>query len=199
MITVSPTTAGLAAAAQALREERLVVYPTETVYGLGADPFSENALKRLYAKKARDPSKPVLLIVSGMAQLDALIEGGMGTAAPYAEAFWPGPLSLLFRKAPGIPAQLAGHDGRVCIRCPASTVARDLCKAFGGAVTSTSVNRSGERPALSLAEIDGEGLAVGIDGGVLKDNPPSTVFDPESGTILRQGAITREALLEIGG
>ena len=180
-----------------LREGGTVAYPTETVYGLAVNPFSETALHGLYTLKARDPRHPVLLIVANETQLAGLTT----EVSPHARAciarFWPGPLSLLLPPAPGVPASLLGPEGRVCVRCPGLAAARNLCERFGGALTSTSANLSGQPPARSVQELQVPGLAFALDGGVLSPGPPSTVYDPGTRQVLREGRIPAEALQQL--
>lgn len=173
-----------------------MVYPTETVYGLGVDPFSEEAVRRLYAVKERDAANPVLLIVDGLDQLREVVREVTSAAAGYAAKFWPGPLSMLFPRSPRLPGILTGGLDKVCVRWTSHPVARDLCREFGHAITSTSANLSGQPPAHSLDEVRLAGLGAAIDGGVLPKNPPSTVFDPDTGEVLREGAIPARLLLE---
>ncbi len=193
MISVSAEPQGISQAAQAIQSGLVVAYPTETVYGLGADPFSESALTRLFAAKHRDPSHPVLLIVAGLEQLATVIADFPEQAEAVAGAFWPGPLSLLLPKAPGLPDRIAAQ-GKVCVRWTASPIAQDLCRAVGGPITSTSANRSGEPPACVFSELALPGVAVGIDAGSLAGSEPSTVYDPDSSLVLRQGAVSAEAI-----
>jgi L-threonylcarbamoyladenylate synthase len=185
---------GIALAAEAIRRGEIAAYPTETVYGLGADPFSESALMHLFEIKGRDAQNPILLIVAGLDQLEGVAGPLSDRARAYAEAFWPGPLSLLLPKAPGLPDALTAGRGEVCVRCPGLETARALCRAAGSALTSTSANRSGQAPARSLDELDLPGVVIAIDGGLLPPSSPSTVFDPESGRILREGAISEAQL-----
>lgn len=194
MEIVAPTQSGIAKAVQALRRGQIVAYPTETVYGLGVDPFSEKALAALFALKERDEGNPVLLIVSNLDQLNETVDTVSARAATYAKAFWPGPLSLLFPCAGRLPEALRGPDARVCVRWTASESAATLCDAFGGAIVSTSANRTGEAPAMSVDAVDPVGIAVCVDGGTLAPSLPSTVLDPETGEVLREGAVTRSEL-----
>ena len=187
----------IAFAAAALRRGEVIVYPTETVYGLGADPFSEQAVRRLYAIKERDGANPVLLIVDGMDQLGEVVREVSAAAAAYAQRFWPGPLSMLFPKSPRLPDVLTGGQDKICVRWTSHPVARMLCREVGHAITSTSANISGQPPARSPAEVKLEGLGAMIDGGVLPPSAPSTVFDPETGRILREGAVSAEDLLKL--
>jgi len=198
MKTLPATPEGIARAARAVRDGVVVAYPTETVYGLGADPFSDAAVHRLFEVKRRDPGNPVLLIVADLDQLERVVARVSDKARAYAEAFWPGPLSLLLPKAEALAdAVTAGRD-KVCVRCPASATARSLCEAVGSAVTSTSANRSGEPPARSLADVGLRGVAFGVDGGLLAPSLPSTVFDPDLGQVLREGVISSAQLAAVG-
>ncbi len=194
MKIVPPTPEGLAEAARLLRRGEVVVYPTETVYGLAVDPASESALERLFAVKGRREDHPVLLIIADALQLQPWVAEISANAQACMEVFWPGPLSLLFPHADGLPAALTAGSAKICVRCPACPVARELCRVFGGAVTSSSANRSGEPPARSLQELHLDGVALGVDGGVLPARVPSTVYDPDGDRILRAGDITWEQL-----
>jgi len=187
--------ASLARAVQALREGEIVAYPTETVYGLAVDPFNPEALARLFSAKGRDREKAILLIVGDEAHLERVAARISPRTRSYMDAFWPGPLSLLLPKAPGLPEALAPGLDRICVRCPGNEIARGLCNAFGGPLTSTSANASGEAPAQSLAALTLPGVALGLDAGTLPDSLPSTILDAETGKILREGAVAR-ALLE---
>jgi L-threonylcarbamoyladenylate synthase len=188
----------IAAAAAAIRRGEVVVYPTETVYGLGADPFSETAVRKLYEIKERDAANPVLLIVDGLDQLREVVREVSAAAEAYARRFWPGPLSMLFPRSRNLPDVLTGGLDEVCVRWTSHSLARSLCREVGHAITSTSANRSGQPAARSLEEVKIEGLGAKVDGGVLPPSAPSTVFDPATGRILREGAISAEALLKPG-
>lgn len=197
MIIVSPDSIGIDLAVQALERDEIVAYPTETVYGLAVNPFSEKALDRLFAAKQRDPHHAILVIIGAEDQLHRVAQDDDANAAPYIKAFWPGPLTLLLPKASALPNRLTANTPKIGVRCPASDIARDLCLAFGGPLTSTSANISGTPAANSIETIHVGGITLAIDGGVLPEALPSTIFDPEKKTILRQGAISEEALLKI--
>lgn len=197
MEIIAPTPEGIAEAAEALHGGRVVAYPTETVYGLGVDPFSEGALKALYSVKGRDPGRPVLLIVSSMKQILRIVSEISPRATAYADSFWPGPLSLLLPCAADFSEGLSPDGSKVCVRYTASAVAASLCEAFGAAIVSTSANAAGEAPALSPGEIDLVGISLCLDGGTLEESAPSTVLDPETGEVIREGAITRAQLAEV--
>lgn len=199
MKLVAPDEAGIDEALHAIAAGGVVAYPTETVYGLAADPFSEEALDALFRIKARDTAHPVLLIVADDAQVAFLAAEVSAHAAACMKAFWPGPLSLLFPAVPGIPGRLLDDTGRICVRCPGHEVARDLCRRRGGPLTSTSANLSGMPPARTPEDACLAGVALVLDGGPLDALPPSTVYDPGSGILLRPGPVTEEMILEACG
>lgn len=197
MDILAPTPESIARAALALKAGDVVAYPTETVYGFGVDPLNESALEKLFRVKQRDPAHPVLLVVASMSQLDALVSGVGPRASALAQAFWPGPLSMLFPPRSAVPASLRGSDGRICVRQTSSTIAASLCEAFGGAIVSTSANLSGQPPATRAQDVPTQGVAICIDGGTLPPGPVSTVFDPDTGRILRQGAVSAEEIAHV--
>ncbi len=196
MKIVPPEDSGLAEAAAVLRDGGIVAYPTETVYGLAVDPFNEAALARLFAAKGRTDANAVLLVIAAPAQADAVASAVDARASRYMASYWPGPLSLLLPAKPGLPAALTAGSGKVCVRCSAQVTARALAAAFGGPITSTSANRSGFAPARDVASLDVPDVAIAIDGGHLGDGATSTVFDPATGVVLREGAIPAAELLE---
>lgn len=195
MKIVQPTAEGTAIAVEALRHGEIVAYPTETVYGLGVDPISPQALDKLYALKGRGRAKPMLVVIADQAQLRSIVETIPPQCIAYIEAYWPGPLSMLFPMASELPTILGDPGGRICVRCTAFPAAQALCRAFGGALVSTSANLSGKGPARTLDEVPSEKVSVGIDGGTLEASLPSTVFDPVAGLVLREGVIAESELM----
>lgn len=187
----------MARAVDELRAGNVIAYPTETVYGLGVDPFNPEALERLFVAKGRDRDQPVLLIVDGEAQLDRVVSEISPRARAYMAAFWPGPLSLLLPRHPELPATLAPGRAKIGVRCSGDAWARALCRAFGGPVTSTSANRSGEPPVRHLADLELPGVVLGIDAGPLTADLPSTLIDGDTGEVFREGAISRHQLTKI--
>ena len=198
MRIVPPTAEGIAVAVEAIRQGLLVIHPTETVYGIAADPFNPKALARLYACKGRQKSNPILLVAASLEQVRDVTSGMSEVALRCAEAFWPGPLSLLLPKAESLPEAVTAGREHVCVRVPAHSLVRDLCLKAGHALTSTSANPSGEEPATSVEGIEVPGIAVCIDGGELAPSLPSTVYDPDRGIVLREGAVSRAALGKFG-
>lgn len=191
------STNSLEQAATALRDGAIVAYPTETVYGLGVDPFNPTALERLFTAKGRDRDQAVLLIVADDQQLQRVAAVLSPRARAYMDAFWPGPLSLLMPRHPSLPEALAPGKPKICVRCPGSNWARALCTTFGGPITSTSANRSGEPPVTELQKLQLPGVALGLDAGPLESSAVSTILDADTGEILRPGAITAEQLHSI--
>ena len=193
MKRLTPDEKGIAEAANILRKGGVVAYPTETVYGLAANPFDEAALDRLFELKGRAENHPVLLVIADMDQLSPLVREVSPPARRCMDKFWPGPLSLLLPAAANLPQRIA-PNGRVCVRWTAHPVAQAFCRAYGGAITSTSANRTGAPPARSIEELELPALEAAIDGGTLPSAEPSTVFDPDSGEVVREGAIAANAL-----
>jgi L-threonylcarbamoyladenylate synthase len=190
MDIVQPDTAGIERAVAALRGGEIVAYPTDSVYGLGVDPFNTAALENLFKLKSRDSSNPVLMIIGDMDHLDCMVDTISPAARKCMNAFWPGQLSLLLPVSTELPDLLVGPQKKLCVRYSAHPIAAQLCKAFGGPITSTSANKSFEIPASSPETLDMEGVSVCIDGGVA-DGTPSTIYDPDTGNVLREGAISR--------
>jgi L-threonylcarbamoyladenylate synthase len=189
MKLLAPDAKGFEAAREAILRGEVVAYPTETVYGLGVNPFDEAALARLFATKRRAEGNPVLLIVSDPSELMGIASEVSPRAEAFIEAFWPGPLSLLLPRDARLSEAVTAGSEKVCVRCPACPIARKLCEVVGHGVTSTSANVSGEPPACKADDSALAGIAVVLDGGVLSGDFVSTVFDPDEGVVLREGAV----------
>ncbi|HOE67377.1 MAG TPA: L-threonylcarbamoyladenylate synthase [Candidatus Hydrogenedentes bacterium] len=194
MIRLGADGRGLDEAARILRGGGVVVYPTETVYGLGADPFSPRAIEKLFAIKGRSAHNAVLLIAANREQLREAVAEWPEDALQLVQAFWPGPLSLVLPKTARISEALTGGGDAICVRCPGSEIARALCEAVGGPITSTSANRSGEAPASTLAGFALDGVDAAIDVGALPPSAPSTVYHVAARRVLREGVISARAI-----
>ncbi len=185
-------------AVDALKRDEVVAYPTETVYGLAVNPFSEKAIDNLFKVKGREEDKPVLLVIGKLEMLDNLVASVSQIAWKCIEKFWPGPLSLLFNPSVNLSPKLCGTTGKVCIRWSSHPVSQKLSLMFGNAITSTSANRSGEPPAKSVSELTKlEGVSIAIDGGILQSTQVSTIFDPDTCKIIREGCIKKEEILKV--
>jgi L-threonylcarbamoyladenylate synthase len=194
---------GLAAAASAVRAGRLVVVPTDTVYGIGADAFSSSAVRALLAAKNRGPDMPVGVLVGSWSTIDGLVLSVPRQARQLIEAFWPGDVSIVLPHAPSLSWDLGQSQGTVMVRMPLHPVAIELLREVGPMAVS-SANRSGLPPAATAAEAReqlGESVAVYLDGGPSGDPVPSTIVDltGDEPVVLREGAVSIAAISEAIG
>ena len=198
-----PTDDGLAVAGVLLRAGRLVAFPTETVYGLGADATSADAVGRIFAAKQRPADNPLIVHLAHA----TLVLDVAARVTPLAEqlmaAFWPGPLTVVLDARPDLPRVTTGGLDSVAVRVPGHPVAHALLEAAGVPLAAPSANRSG-RPSPTtaqhvLADLDGDIEAV-VDGGRCAVGVESTVVDAR-GTVpivLREGSVTHEDLARAG-
>ncbi|MGH3785961.1 MAG: L-threonylcarbamoyladenylate synthase [Pseudonocardiaceae bacterium] len=194
--------AGLAAAAAAVRTGRLVVLPTDTVYGLGCDAFSSTAVQGLLDAKGRGRDMPVPVLVGSWSTVDGLVLGVPPEARRLIEAFWPGGLSLVLRHAPSLNWDLGDTRGTVMLRMPLHPVALELLREVGPMAVS-SANRSGQRPATTVDQAQeqlAERVPVYLDGGTASESA-STIVDLTSDdpVVLRVGAVTVAEVSEVLG
>jgi L-threonylcarbamoyladenylate synthase len=193
--------AGIAAAALAVQRGQLVVLPTDTVYGIGTDAFSPDAVRRLLAAKGRGRDMPPPVLVSAATTLDALAVGVPSYARALVEALWPGPLTLVCRQQPSLQWDLGDTRGTVAVRMPDHEVAIELL-ARTGPMAVSSANKSG-LPAATDADAAesmlGDAVEVLLDAGESAGEVPSTIVDVtgETGRVLRLGAVSLERLNEI--
>jgi L-threonylcarbamoyladenylate synthase len=192
MLRLLPTPADLARAAALIAAGGVVIFPTETFYGLAADPWQPAAVDRVIALKGRPDGAPILLVLPDLAAVDAVAGPVPDAARRLMARHWPGPLTLVLPARPGLAAAVTGPRG-VGVRVSSHPVAAALARACGRAITATSANRSGAPPATdpAVAAADLPGADALLDGGPTAGGPPSTVaaVDPD-GTILvlRPGA-----------
>ncbi len=181
--------AALSAAVAALRGGGVIAYPTEAVYGLGCDPENAAAVTRVFALKQRSPTQGVLLIAADFSQMEKYLDAATPAAAvARARATWPGPHTWVFPRSPQTPAWLAGAHAGIALRVTAHPLAAALCRAFGGALVSTSANRHGEPPARSAAQAQaafGAELAYILDGATSGLKQPTSIRDALSGETIR--------------
>ena len=183
----------------ALAAGEAIVYPTETFYALGVDALSLDALERLFAIKGREPGKPVALIAADSAMAFAVAREIPAQARVLAEAFWPGPLTLILPARDGIPAALIGADGGVGVRVSSHPIARALAAGLQRPLTATSANLAGEPPAVepeSARRAFGDKVKVFVEGGRLAGGAPSTMVSVNRTGIrvLRAGAVSERQL-----
>lgn len=187
-----------------LKEGGLVAFPTETVYGLGADALNEQAAKRIYAAKGRPSDNPLIVHIADMAALCRIAKSIPDNARIAAKMFWPGPLTMIFEKTDEVPMGTTGGLDTVAVRMPDHDVARALIRAGGGYIAAPSANTSG-RPSPTSAQHVEEDLAgkidMIIDGGSVEIGVESTILDMTvtPPMILRPGAVTRKMLEELIG
>ncbi len=189
---------GIEQAADAVRRGELVVLPTDTVYGLGTDAFSPEAVAGLIAAKGRGRDMPVPVLVGSPRTLDGIATGLSQTARDLVDAFWPGGLTLVARAQPSLRWDLGDTGGTVAVRMPLHLVAIELLQATGPMAVS-SANVTGRPPATTADEaVDqlGEAVSVYLDGGAAGEPVPSTIVDVtgEAPRLLRAGAVGEETL-----
>lgn len=197
-------TRDIQAAADALREGKLVAFPTETVYGLGADAENESAVARVFAVKGRPSDHPLIVHVASAAELPRWAREVPTAAQRLAEACWPGPLTLLLRKSERVPLATTGGLDSVGLRVPAHPVALELLRRFGGGVAAPSANRFGRvspTRAEHVATDLGDDIDVLLDGGECNVGLESTILDLTSDEprLLRPGGVTVERLESLLG
>lgn len=191
-------------AAAALREGRLIAFPTETVYGLGADATNDRAVANIFAAKKRPADNPLIVHVAGRSQLSDIVARIPRAAETLLDHFWPGPLTIVFPAAEHVSAAVTAGLNTVAVRMPDHPVAAALLQAAGRPVAAPSANRSG-RPSPTeakhvLDDLDGRIYGV-IDGGKTGFGVESTVLDVtgETPAVLRPGGVTIEALRAVIG
>lgn len=194
----------VARAAWALRRGGVVAFPTETVYGLGADAANPKAVARIFAVKGRPADHPLIVHLSGTWALARFARYVPPIAWQLAERFWPGPLTLILPRAPGVPDLVTGGQDTVGLRVPAHPLALALLEAFGGGVAAPSANRFGRVSPTTAAHVEeelGEAVDFVLDGGPCPLGLESTILDLSSARprLLRLGAISRRQLAEVLG
>jgi L-threonylcarbamoyladenylate synthase len=184
-----------------LQAGRVIAFPTDTAYGLGADPFNDTAVRRIFQLKGRAETKPILLLVNSIAMARTVAELS-DTALALAGRFWPGPLTLIVPAREIVPPAVTAGTGTIGIRWPDAAFAGKLIDAFKQPITATSANRSGMPSAITSDEVReqfGDSIDVIVDGGELLVRGGSTVLDltQTPARVLRQGPIAEMELSEI--
>jgi len=189
--------------AESLKKGKLVLFPTETVYGIGANALDEEAVKNIFIAKGRAQDNPLIVHIADLKMLEELVEEVGQIEKKLMEAFWPGPLTIVFKKKPIIPARITGGLDTVAIRMPSSVIARKLIEYSGVPIAAPSANISG-RPSGTVIEdiideLDGKVDYI-IDGDKVDIGLESTVIRAVDGIvhILRPGKITKEDIEKLG-
>jgi L-threonylcarbamoyladenylate synthase len=184
-----------AAVGATARAGGVILYPTDTLYGLGVDTRSPAGLEALFGLKGRDPGKPVPVLLADSSLVERYAAAIPAPWRVLMQRFWPGPLTLLFPAIAGLPPGICSASGKVALRVPGSALCRAVLRAAGGSLTGTSANTSGVAgsgdPAIARRDL-GSGIDLFVNAGTLPPSPASTLLDmDESGdvTIQRAGAI----------
>lgn len=178
---------------------RVIVYPTDTIYGIGADACNTDALERIFHAKKRDPTKPILVLVNSLQMAAGLVESIPDQAKGLIDEFWPGPLTLVFRASGSLPEKITGTTGTIGVRYPQHPFCLQLLKMCNRPITSTSANISGEDQSSSIREITATFEPVVdliVDAGDVQSAIPSTIVDVTGSTpkLFRAGSLP-EAIL----
>lgn len=191
-------------AGKILRQGGLVAFPTETVYGLGGDALNKESSRKIYAAKGRPSDNPLIVHIAALEALFPIAAEVPECALRLAEAFWPGPLTMIFKKSERVPMETTGGLGTVAVRMPGNAVARAMIEAGGGYVAAPSANTSG-KPSPTQAkyvaeDMDGR-IDLILDGGAVGIGLESTIVDltGEVPMILRPGYITKDMLEKVLG
>lgn len=182
-----------------LKHGGLIVFPTETFYGLGAHALDIRALENVYNLKGRPHRLPILCLIDGPDRLDLLVRSVPPRMEELMKAFWPGPLTLVFPAREALPSFLLGPTGGVAVRWSPHPVAQILVALVKAPVVGTSANITGEPPATRIQDLSrsvSQGVQGILDGGATPGGAPSTVLDCTNWPpkIVREGAVSRDAL-----
>jgi L-threonylcarbamoyladenylate synthase len=194
--------AGVEAAARVVRAGGLLLYPTETVYGLGCDPWADGALARLRALKGRDADKPMLALTDEWARVDGWL-GGITDVHRCLMGF-PGPLTILFEAGPDAPSSLVGPEGLVGVRRTSDPFCRAVVGAAAVPLVSTSANPAGAAAPSRFADVDAAilaGVDLAVDAGAPLAGAPSTVVRVVDGVpvVVRVGAVDAATVWRVAG
>ncbi|MCR4903082.1 MAG: threonylcarbamoyl-AMP synthase [Butyrivibrio sp.] len=191
-------------AGQIMKDGGLVAFPTETVYGLGGDALNPESSKKIYAAKGRPSDNPLIVHVCCMEDVEKIVKSVPEAAYKLADAFWPGPLTMIMNKSELVPMETTGGLETVAIRMPSNKIAAELIRAEGGYIAAPSANISG-RPSPTIArycveDLDGR-IEMIIDGGQVGIGLESTIVDltVDVPMILRPGYVTYDMLKEVLG
>ena len=192
-------------AVEALKRGEVIVFPTETFYGLGADALNENAVERVVSLKGRNPDSPIAVIIADREMLTEIVTEIPSMAERLINRFWPGPLTLVLPAPKGLPLSLLNRDGKIGVRVSSHPLATRLAGELGRPLTATSANLSGKEPARTIQQarsyFSGK-IEIFLDGGRLAGTSGSTVVEicHNELKIIREGEISsRELARAIGG
>jgi L-threonylcarbamoyladenylate synthase len=178
----------------------VIAFPTDTVYGIGASLKHRDAIARIYDIKGRAQDKPIPILVSRPEVIDTLTDDVDEDLIELAFRFWPGPLTVVIKGKADLPPEVMAQDGTIGVRIPDHSIPLAIAQRIGGAIATTSANRSGEPAAVTAKEIQktlGGTLDLILDGGIAPGQAASTVIRREGDTIsvIREGTVTIDQLL----
>ena len=188
-------------AADIIKNGGLVAFPTETVYGLGANALDADASKKIYEAKGRPSDNPLIAHIASLDSLDEIVEDASDVAGKLIDKFWPGPMTLIFNKKPNVPDSTTGGLDTLAVRFPSNKIAMELIKKSGVPIAAPSANTSGKPSPTKgehvIEDLDGK-VDMILDGGEVGLGLESTIIDvTDKPTILRPGFITQEMLEEV--
>lgn len=183
------------------KKDGIIVYPTETFYGLGVDPFNKTAVKKLFALKGREADKPISILVKDKKMLTEVAEEIPLSAEILIKKFWPGPLTIIFKAKKIIPSLITGSTGKIGVRISSNPITQKLLEAIDAPITATSANPSGEKSPVTTREVmnyfENE-VDLILDGGTLSGRLGSTIVDVTEGDlkVIREGEIPLKTVVE---
>lgn len=177
----------------------VAAFPTDTCYGLGANPFHKQALSRIFKIKQRPEDKPLLALIDSIPRINVLTQEINPTAEILMEKLWPGPLTIVFSAHPHLHDLLTAHTGKIGVRQPGEDRVRELLRGIGYPITATSANISGSANAVTAQEVEetlGSQVDLIVDGGPAPGEKESTVLDVTLSPplIVREGALSKEEI-----
>jgi L-threonylcarbamoyladenylate synthase len=186
-------------AAEVIARGGVIGFRTDTFYGLGANPFNREAVRRLKQLKGREDRKPILIVIGNRQTVTRFVVKETSAFDRLAATFWPGPLTLIGRATTQVPEEITAGSSTIGLRLPDDQIVIELIEACGGALTATSANPASAEPARSAREVFdyfGEALDLIIDGGVVTTDRPSTVVEAieDEPRLIREGAIKWSAI-----
>jgi L-threonylcarbamoyladenylate synthase len=189
------------AALKALKRGEVIVFPTETFYGLGAGALNVDAVERVVSLKGRNPDSPIAVIIADEEMLPQITSEISPVAQKLIHRFWPGPLTLVLPAKPGLPAALLNRDGKIGVRISSHPLAARLSRELGRPLTATSANPSGKEPARTIEQARayfGDRIEIFLDAGALAGKSGSTVAEVNGDQIkiIREGEISSKELEE---
>ncbi len=198
---IQPQEVKIRQAADVVKKGGLMIYPTETVYGLGSVYTSHHASERIFSLKGRNRSSPLLLLIRNIEDLSTIAEDISKQAMRIAEKFWPGPLTLLFKASTEISTVITGNSGKIGCRISSCPVVRDLLEIIKEPITSTSANLTGAKTPQSIMDISCELSSqadIVVDAGTTTGDVASTIIDVSAYpfSVVRSGAVDLKIVLD---